>query len=95
VIHGLSRLAFGGWLLKIRVKFFASYREIVGQSDMVLELKEGTTVWALLGLLREKHPKLGSLTDTIIASVNKRYAREDVVLKEGDEVALLPPVSGG
>jgi MoaD family protein len=81
--------------LRIRVKFFASYRDITGRSEEILDLSEGASVSALLGLLREKYPKIGSLTDTIIASVNKRYAKEDVVLKEGDEVALLPPVSGG
>jgi molybdopterin converting factor subunit 1 len=95
VIHGLCRIAFGGWSLKVRVKFFASYREIVGQSDMVLELKDGTTVQMLVDCLKNRYERLGSLTDVIIASVNKKYARDDVVLNEGDEIALLPPVSGG
>ena len=81
--------------MKIKVRFFASYREIAGRPEVVLDLREGTTLSALLEDMKRKYPKLGSLTDTIIASVNKRYAKEDVVLKEGDEVALLPPVSGG
>jgi molybdopterin converting factor subunit 1 len=81
--------------LKIKVRFFASYREIAGMPEVVLDLREGTTLSALIEDMKGKYPKLGSLTDTIIASVNKRYAKEDVVLKEGDEVALLPPVSGG
>ncbi len=81
--------------MKIRVKLFASYREIVGKHEFVLEMKDGTTLSSLLDDLKKRYPKLGSLTDPIIASVNKKYAREDVVLKEGDEVALLPPVSGG
>ena len=81
--------------MKIKVKFFASYRDITGRPEAILDLDEGTTLSALLEDLKGEYPKLGSLTDTIIASVNKRYAREDVMLKEGDEVALLPPVSGG
>ena len=81
--------------MKVRVKFFASYREIAGRPEEMLNLREGTTVSALLDSLREKYPKLGSLSDNIIVSVNKKYAREEVALKEGDEVALLPPVSGG
>jgi sulfur-carrier protein len=81
--------------MKITVKFFASYRDIAGRSEEIQVLSEGATISGLLFLLKEKYPKLGSLTDNIIVSVNKKYAREEVVLKEGDEVALLPPVSGG
>jgi molybdopterin converting factor subunit 1 len=81
--------------MKITVKFFASYRDIAGRSEETQVMSEGATVSVLLLLLKEEYPKLGSLNDNIIVSVNKKYAREDVVLKEGDEVALLPPVSGG
>jgi len=81
--------------LKIKVKFFASYREIAGRSEVVLDLADGSSLGVLLEELKGRYPKLGSLTDSIIASVNKRYAKEDLVLKDGDEVALLPPVSGG
>ena len=81
--------------MKTRVKFFASYREIAGRSEAVLDLVDGATLGPLLEDLRGRSPKLGSLTGAIIISVNKRYAKEDVVLKEGDEVVLLPPVSGG
>jgi len=82
-------------LLNIKVKFFALYREVAGHPEEILDLRVGSSVGDLLGLLREKYPKLGSLSDNIIVSVNKKYAREEVALKEGDEVALLPPVSGG
>lgn len=81
--------------MKIKVKFFASYREIAGQPEVLMEVKEGTTLREFMGDLRRKYPRLRGLTDTIIASVNKRYARDDLMLKDGDEVALLPPVSGG
>jgi molybdopterin converting factor subunit 1 len=81
--------------MKITVKFFASYRDIAGRSEETQVMSEGATVSVLLLLLKEKYPKLGSLSDNIIVSVNKKYAREEVALKEGDEVALLPPVSGG
>ncbi|MCJ7517350.1 MAG: MoaD/ThiS family protein, partial [Methanomassiliicoccales archaeon] len=46
--------------MKVRVKFFASYREIVGQSDMVLELKDGTTVQMLVDCLKNRYERLGS-----------------------------------
>jgi len=81
--------------LKIKVRFFASYREIAGRPEEVFELREGATLSTLISKVRSVYPKLTKLTDDLIVSVNKRYAKEDVVLKEGDEVALLPPVSGG
>jgi len=86
----LRRLA-----LKIKVRFFASYREIAGRPEEVFELRDGATLSALISKVRSVYPRLTELTDDLIVSVNKRYAKEDLVLKEGDEVALLPPVSGG
>jgi molybdopterin converting factor small subunit len=52
-------------------------------------------VSSLIEAIKEKHPKLGELTETLVISVNWEYATYDTKLKDGDEVALLPPVSGG
>ena len=60
-----------------------------------MELEENTNITALLEVLKQAHPDLGSLSETLIVSVNKEYATYDTILKNGDEVALLPPVSGG
>jgi molybdopterin synthase catalytic subunit len=81
--------------LKVKVKFFASYKEALGKDELDLELEEGTNVNSLLGILRKDHPKLGNLLETLVVSVNLEYAGYETVLKEGDEIALLPPVSGG
>jgi molybdopterin synthase catalytic subunit len=81
--------------VKIEVKFFASYKEALGREELDLELDDNSTVSDLIEHLRKDHPKLGNLLETLVVSVNLEYAHYDTVLKEGDEVALLPPVSGG
>lgn len=81
--------------MKLRVKFFASYKEALGREELDLELEDNSTVSDLIENLRKDHPKLGNLLETLVVSVNLEYAQYDLVLKEGDEVALLPPVSGG
>jgi molybdopterin converting factor subunit 1 len=81
--------------LNVKVKFFASYKEALGMEELALELKEGTDVNSLLDILRKDHPKLGNLLETLVVSINLEYASFETELKDGDEVALLPPVSGG
>ncbi|MBC7107197.1 MAG: molybdopterin converting factor subunit 1 [Methanomassiliicoccales archaeon] len=81
--------------MKVKVKFFASYREIVGQHEITMDLKQGTKLSDLVEDLKRLYPRLQGFTDPIVTSVNKKYARDDVMLKDGDEIALLPPVSGG
>jgi molybdopterin converting factor subunit 1 len=77
------------------VKFFASFREAVGKEEVDLDLEENTDVTRLIEVLKQAHPELGTLSETLIVSVNKEYATYETRLKNGDEVALLPPVSGG
>jgi molybdopterin converting factor small subunit len=60
-----------------------------------MELAEGASVAELLALHREGGKAAGSVWDSIAVAVNQEYARADDVLKDGEEVALLPPVSGG
>lgn len=79
----------------MKVKFFASYKEALGLDELPLELEEGTDVSSLLEILRRDHPKLGNLLETLVVSVNLEYAGYETKLKDGDEIALLPPVSGG
>lgn len=81
--------------MKIKVKFFASYKEAVGRDELDMEIEDETNVSQLLVAVKAKHPAIGDLMEPLIVSVNKEYADFDKVLKEGDEVALLPPVSGG
>jgi molybdopterin converting factor subunit 1 len=77
------------------VKFFASYREAFGKEEVEVEVEDDTDITGFLDVLKKAYPELGTLSETLIVSVNKEYATYDTILKNGDEVALLPPVSGG
>ncbi len=81
--------------MKIRVKCFAAAREIVGTGELVVELPEGSTVTQLLEQVRRQFPRLEGLAGSLLFSVNREYAPSDKKLAAGDEVALIPPVSGG
>ncbi|MDI6856068.1 MAG: MoaD/ThiS family protein [Candidatus Thermoplasmatota archaeon] len=81
--------------MKVSVKFFALHREAVGKEKITLDVKEGATIETLLNLLLEKYPALKKLKDYTFISLNHNYAAPEQKLKDNDEVALFPPVSGG
>ncbi len=81
--------------MKIRVRCFAAVREIVGVSELVVDLPEGSTLIQLISQLRDQFPQLEALTGSLLFSVNREYASTDTGLTTGDDVALIPPVSGG
>ena len=81
-------------MIHVRVRLFASLRERLGQSSLTLELNEGATAAAVLATLAAVAPSLGE-TSNLALAVNQRYATDATPLADGDEVALLPPVSGG
>ena len=74
---------------------FASFREAVGAGSVRLELGPQPTVRELIDALRREHPQLGPALDSAMVAVNLEYVGSDYRLDEGDEVALIPPVSGG
>jgi molybdopterin synthase sulfur carrier subunit len=76
-----------------RVKAFGITKDILGGKEMVIEAP-GMTVADLRAALNDKYPKLAALRSLFIA-VNNSYADETAVVNEGDEIALIPPVSGG
>ena len=79
--------------MKIKILAFGIVKEIFGASAMELELHD-TNVAALRSLLKEKYPQLQQLKSFMIA-VNNDYAADEIVIEEKDEVAIIPPVSGG
>ncbi len=81
--------------MKVTVRYFARYRSLVGKGEEEVELPEGSTVRDLIELLEELHPVLKVLKNEVNVSRNGCYVRFDEILKEGDVVALFPPVSGG
>jgi molybdopterin converting factor subunit 1 len=81
--------------MRVRVRFFAALREIVGQDEAVLDLSEGSTCEDVWSRLVAEFPALGSRRKTLTAAVNRRYAPFTDPLREGDEIVFIPPVSGG
>lgn len=81
--------------MTVRVRVFASVREILGRAEMALEVPEGATAGSVLDRLTAAYPRLQPLAPILRLAVNREYADGSRVLAPGDEVALLPPVSGG
>ena len=81
--------------MKVKVKFFASLRERAGAGEITREIKEGGTVGELWESLKKDYPRLAPVEMRLLYAVNQNYVRPDHILKENDEVAFVPPVSGG
>lgn len=81
--------------MKITVRLFASYREIVGQTRLDVDVSEGSTAGDVLNIFVARHPRLSDLVTTTLLAVNREYAAAETQLHEGDELAFVPPVSGG
>ncbi len=81
--------------MQVTVKFFATYREIVGSKELAFRQAEGATLRNLLDAVYAKHPRLKGLEATMILAVNHELAEPGTELRDGDEVAVMPPVSGG
>ena len=80
--------------MKVNVRLFASYREVVGAGQVLLDLPAGATVRDAVAELRRQHPRLSEIPELVIAK-NRDYVGLDEAIGDGDELALIPPVSGG
>ena len=81
--------------MTIRIKLFAILRERAGVSEVQIEIPHQSTVAAARDSLVRQFPQLAPFFPRVAFAVNLSYARIDTILKEGDELAILPPVSGG
>jgi len=81
--------------MRVRVLFFGGLKDLAGRSDDVLELPEGALVRDVLAHYLSKVPRMKESVASLAVAVNQEYAGAETGLKSGDEVALLPPVSGG
>jgi molybdopterin converting factor subunit 1 len=79
--------------MRVHVKFFAIFREMIGVRDEWINMPDGTTVERLWDQYAERSPRLAHIRAAF--AVNQRLAQPNQVLQEGDEVGFLPPVSGG
>ncbi len=79
----------------IRVLLFGAAADRAGTREVELPVDDGGTIGELWTLLVDRHPELIPMRDTLAFAVNGEYARMDAGVSPGDEVAVLPPVSGG
>ena len=82
-------------MMTITVRLFARVREVAGAQQLKLVLPLGATVADLRTALVDCIPALGPLLEVSAVAVNHDFAEADRVLVESDEVAIIPPVSGG
>jgi molybdopterin synthase sulfur carrier subunit len=80
--------------MRIKVRYFASTRDLVGTEGEEITIPQGSTVEGLLEALKGLHEQLMGV-ELILVAVNGAYVGPWTMLKEGDVVALFPPVSGG
>jgi len=80
---------------RIIVKYFGSIRDDAGLSEETVEAPDGWNVAELMEYLRKMHKAIGSRSDNLLVALNREYASRSAKLKDGDEVAIFPPVSGG
>ncbi|MFN8593427.1 MAG: molybdopterin converting factor subunit 1 [Thermomicrobiales bacterium] len=81
--------------MKVEIRYFAMFREIVGSATERREISPGTTTGALFDALIAQFPRLERLEPVTMVMVNQNYVERDHLLRDGDEVAFIPPVSGG
>ncbi len=81
--------------MRLHIKLFAILRQRASAPEVTLELPEGTTVAAMLAQLQTQHPGLLTDAPSIMVAVNMEYVGHDHAVRNGDEIALIPPVSGG
>jgi molybdopterin synthase catalytic subunit len=79
----------------IRIRLFAMQRELAGARELAVELADGATVEAAWAALVARHPVLAPGRSAVRFAVNGEYAGPEAILADGDEVAMIPPVSGG
>ena len=81
--------------MRITVRLFARLRDLASASELSRDVPAGATVKSVWRGLVEDFPAMAAYERSISSAVNADYSRMDAALSEGDEVAFLPPVSGG
>jgi molybdopterin converting factor subunit 1 len=81
--------------IRVKVLFFGRLRELTGLSEEEGELPEGATLAQVFERYAERYPKLAGFRNSMVVSRNQEFAAWDTRVAVGDEIAFLPPVSGG
>ena len=81
--------------IDVTVKLFAAYQDAYGVPELLLQIPEGSTVAVVRDRLLSEHPELEKWRDVTRFGVNLQFVAAETLLQAGDEVVLIPPVSGG
>ena len=81
--------------MRITVRLFARLRDIVGAGELERDVPDGATAQTVWQVLADEHRELAKYQAVSSCAVNAEYAKFSTALNDGDEVAFLPPVSGG
>ncbi|HET8921643.1 MAG TPA: MoaD/ThiS family protein [Candidatus Acidoferrum sp.] len=81
--------------IHVKVLFFGRLKELLGRAEESVEFQDAATIEQLFGIFTTRVPELAKYRSSVVASRNQEFAAWDTRLYSGDEVAFLPPVSGG
>jgi sulfur-carrier protein len=81
--------------IRVTVLFFGRLKELTGQGKDTAEFADASTIEQLFGFYSARYPELTKYRSSVVASRNQEFAAWDTPLRTGDEIAFLPPVSGG
>jgi molybdopterin converting factor subunit 1 len=81
--------------VRVKVLFFGRLKEIAGQSEDSAEIAAGASIEQLFAAFASRYPELAKFRASLVASRNQEFAAWSTPLQADDEVAFLPPVSGG
>jgi len=81
-------------MIKVKIKCFSQVKYALGKNEIIMDLENGSTTVDLEQMIREQgKDKLNDVS--LRVAVNQKYVQDEIELKDGDEVAFIPPVQGG
>jgi molybdopterin synthase catalytic subunit len=82
-------------IVRVKVLFFGMLKDIVGRAEDQLELADGARLQSVFSSYARQFPRLTDLESSIVLACNHEFCDRSATIREGDEIAFLPPVSGG